>query len=110
MVIAWQRCRFVSSSILSENKIFILVYLETVEGHVWIVDVGDLDILEDVGENVVVTVGAPEPQSSTLVCLNSLRWGLYQCIVKTWNTAVVDWESISSLHLDVFECVMCINI
>ena len=66
-----------------------------------IVDVGDLDILEDVGENVVVTVGAPEPQSSTLVCLNSLRWGLY-CKDLEYS----DWETITSLSLDVFECIL----
>ena len=50
-----------------------LVYLEAIERKLWVVYVGDVDIVEDVREHVVVAVGTPESQSSTLVSLNSLE-------------------------------------
>ena len=50
----------------------IIFYLEAIEREFLVVYVRDVDLLEDVGEHVMVAVGAPESQPSSLMSLNSL--------------------------------------
>ena len=50
-------------------------YLESIEEYLRVVNVRDIDILHDVPEDMMVTVGTPKPKPSTRVCLNSLKVG-----------------------------------
>ena len=50
-------------------------YLESIEGYLRVVNVWDIDMLHDVPEDMMVTVGTPKPKPSTRVCLNSLKVG-----------------------------------